>query len=202
MFWNPGKLILFIVVLISSGIFIWYITSVTFPISFPKVNFRIEHLKIRKVILIKLTKLFESDLSITISFFSGFFCSIGVLHLVWSTGHQKFSNFFLKILHLNHSQDVQLQESWMTFCNIHLECLMADLLCLFALNKVFVFSLIYLLAAINMASLYHFLWSSSIWCRMLEQIFINALIKFIACNISIVSLFNKIFAGNVITMMR
>ena len=135
-------------------------------------------------------------------FFRGFFCSIGVLHLVWSIGHQKFSNFFLKILHLNHSQDVQLQESWMTFCNVHLECLMADLLCLFALNKVFVFSLIYLLAAINMASLYHFLWSSSIWCRMLEQIFINALIKFIACNISIVSLFNKIFAGNVITMMR
>ena len=49
--------------------FIWYISNAAFPITFPKVNFRIQHLIIGKVILIKLPKVFESGLGINISYF-------------------------------------------------------------------------------------------------------------------------------------
>ena len=127
--------------------FILDIINLGFPITFAQVNFRIQNLVVRKVILIKLTKIFESSPPISISyffffFFFNYFCA-EASHLVWWTGHQKFSICFLKILHLNHFQDVQLLELWMTFCNIHLEYLMADLLCLFALNKVLGLSIIH-----------------------------------------------------------
>ena len=89
-------------------------------------------------------------------------------------------------MHLNHYQDVQLLELRMTFCNILLEYLMADFLCLSALNKVLVLCLIY------------FVYLQLIWSPYTT---FNTVIKFISCNISVFSLYNEIVAGNVIAMM-
>ena len=119
--------------------FIWYINNATFPITFAQVGFRFQQLIIRNIILIKFTTILKTNFqSISPNFFW-----IEVSCLVSCTCHQTFSNFFLEIMHLNHYQDVQLMELRMTFCNIHLEYLKADFLCLFALNKVFVLFLIY-----------------------------------------------------------
>ena len=119
--------------------FIWCITIVTFLITFPQVNFRIQHLIIRKVILIEFTKLFECGLPINISqFFFALKYTSGMMYRP-----SKVFKFFSENLAFKSFSRCSVTGIVNDLLWYSLEYLMADLLCLFALNWILVLSVIH-----------------------------------------------------------